>query len=447
MLLFTRRKALDESLSFRFVLPVVLENAFTIFIGLAVSQVVSTISASALAAIGMATSLVAVPTGFLGMIGTGAGIMVARHVGAGEYKEAAEATEQATLLSMVVTTLVMIACLVGAEPLLRLTMPTAEDALFGEAERYFTLMMCSLPFQILSGTFGSICRGLGNSRVPMATALVTNVCQLVFSWIFVNGLGWNEVGAGLACLLCRAAGAAFIFVALLRDHQYFRLRLRNMLVVHGQTWLRMLRVGIPVGMESTFTQLGYMLANSMAISLGTFAGSVNQIVNTFNSFTVFPQAICIYVAMSAVGHLLGAKRYEDARKAGRHIWMIGMIASLALGVPVCLFGEQLCRIYSSDPETIRACARVLWWLIPVNLAGVTVNCFDPQLRAGGDVNYVMVVTLTAVWLIRLPLTYLFCFVLDVGVAGIFMANLVALTYRSVLGGIRVWGTKWMYKKV
>ena len=247
--------------------------------------------------------------------------------------------------------------------------------------------------------------------------------------------------------MCSAAGACFIFITLLRDQRYFRLRLRNMLVVHWRTWLRMLRVGIPVGMESLFTQLGYMLANSMAISLGTFAGSVNQIVNTFNSFTTFPHAICIYVALSAVGHLLGAKRYEDARRAGRNIWYVGLVASLVIGIPVCLFGEQLCHIYSSDPETIRACAKVMWWLIPMNLAGLTVNCFDPQLRAGGDVNYVMMNTLIAVWLIRLPLTYLFCFVWNMGVPGIFIANTIALVCRAIVAGIRVSGKKWMYKKV
>ena len=59
----------------------------------------------------------------------------------------------------------------------------------------------------------------------------------------------------------------------------------------------------------------------------------------------------------------------------------------------------------------------------------------------------MVVTLTAVWLIRLPLTYMLCFVWAVGVAGIFITNTAALTYRAILGGIRVCGTKWMYKKV
>ena len=43
----------DESLSFRFTLPVVAENVLTIFIGLLFSRIISSISASALAAIGM----------------------------------------------------------------------------------------------------------------------------------------------------------------------------------------------------------------------------------------------------------------------------------------------------------------------------------------------------------------------------------------------------------
>ena len=39
----------DESLSFRFTLPVVAENVLTIFIGLLFSRIISSISASALA--------------------------------------------------------------------------------------------------------------------------------------------------------------------------------------------------------------------------------------------------------------------------------------------------------------------------------------------------------------------------------------------------------------
>ena len=83
----------------------------------------------------------------------------------------------------------------------------------------------------------------------------------------------------------------------------------------------------------------------------------------------------------------------------------------------------------------------------MDIAGVSINAIDPQLRAGGDVNFVMIVTLTAVWLIRLPLTWLFCFKLNMGVAGIFAANTISLYYRAVLGFIRHCGKKWYSKKI
>ena len=75
------------------------------------------------------------------------------------------------------------------------------------------------------------------------------------------------------------------------------------------------------------------------------------------------------------------------------------------------------------------------------------DAIDAQLRAGGDVRYVMVVTLTAVWLIRLPLTYLFCFVWDWGVLGIYLANTISLYYRAILGLVRHGGQRWMTRRV
>ena len=59
----------------------------------------------------------------------------------------------------------------------------------------------------------------------------------------------------------------------------------------------------------------------------------------------------------------------------------------------------------------------------------------------------MVVTLTAVWLIRLPLTYLFCFVWDWGVLGIYLANTISLYYRAILGLVRHGGQRWMTRRV
>ena len=57
------------------------------------------------------------------------------------------------------------------------------------------------------------------------------------------------------------------------------------------------------------------------------------------------------------------------------------------------------------------------------------------------------VALITVWGLRLPLTWLLCFKLDMGVLGVFLANTLALTFRTISGMIRFSFGKWMYKKV
>jgi Na+-driven multidrug efflux pump len=68
---------MDENLTARFVVPVVMENVFAVFINMAISGVISTISASALAAISMANSIMSVVSALFSMVTTGSSARLA----------------------------------------------------------------------------------------------------------------------------------------------------------------------------------------------------------------------------------------------------------------------------------------------------------------------------------------------------------------------------------
>lgn len=442
-----RSEVLDESLSLHFMLPVIGENVFTIGIGLLISRIVSTISGSALAAIGLANNVMAVVFALFSMVTTGAAVLVARHIGAGNSKEAAETIEQTTLLTLVTTVTITLACIVSAGGLMQLLMPSADEAMQSEAVRYFRILMISLPFYVLHAVYSAICRSMGDSRTPLLAAAVMNLVQLGAAWLFIRGFRWEEIGAGLAYVVCRAAGTVFLALALLHDHRYFALCIRNVFRPQPVTCGRILRLGVPCGIEGFFLQMGYMLGNTMALALGALQGNVFQILTTLSAFATIPQAICANIALAAAGHLLGAKRYGDVRKAGGSVWWGGIVSQMALTGIVVLFAEPLAGLYSSDAAVVENSAAIMWILLFVNAAGISINAIDPQLRAGGDVRFVMAVTLSAVWLIRLPLTWLFCFHWELGVLGIFLANGISLWVRAGLGLARWFGKKWMYKKV
>jgi len=128
-----------------------------------------------------------------------------------------------------------------------------------------------------------------------------------------------------------------------------------------------------------------------------------------------------------------------------------LIALVAAGAGVSLigiiFGRQICSFYTSDPATLEACLKTLWVILPLNIVANAVNTVEPQLRAGGDSTFVMVVSLIGVWVIRLPLTWLLCFKLDMGVLGLFLGNVATLTFRTTVSMIRFCTNKWMYRKV
>ena len=105
---------LDSSLSVRFVLPVIWENTLTIVVGLLFSRVISGISASALAAIGMSNTVMTVAFAVFSMVTTGASVLVSRHIGAQESREAANTVEQTILLSLVSSSVVTLLCFAAA---------------------------------------------------------------------------------------------------------------------------------------------------------------------------------------------------------------------------------------------------------------------------------------------------------------------------------------------
>lgn len=161
-----RRTPTDSALSMRFILPVIGENLLTITIGLVFSQIISGISSSALAAIGMANTVQNFVFALFSMITTGASVLVARRIGEGRGVEAAGVVEQASFLSVAFSAAVAALCFLFASPILRLLMPGAEDALFGEAVAYFRILMLSLPFYALHSVLSAIFRAAGNGKRP-----------------------------------------------------------------------------------------------------------------------------------------------------------------------------------------------------------------------------------------------------------------------------------------
>lgn len=439
-------KGLRSNTTLAFVLPVMFENIFNTTAGLVFSWLIGGISASALTTIALGNQVINLIVAAATMLVTGSGILCSRLLGSGDRLESSRIVEQTLLLTVVSGTVVTALCLLFAGPLMTLLMPNAEPAVLAEGIAFFRVLILSLPFTLLVNMLSSVLRASGDGRSPMAIALTVCGLQLAFAWLLLRVFHLEIMGAGLCYLLSRLGGTALGLLILLRSHRYV-IHLKNALKADTAAFRRILAVGVPTSIEFIFVQAGYLIGNSMVIGLGTFEAAVYNVANALYTFASIPQAICSSVAITFIGQLIGAKEYARAKRTGWSIWAVGMAASLLLSSLLLILRGQLTPIYSADPAVQQSAAHALWAVFVMCIPAISLNTIDPQLRTGGDVKYVMAVTIFAVWGIRLPLTWLFCYMWDMGASGVFWANTASLFFRTVFNTARFIKGKYLYMRV
>ena len=436
----------DRHATLYFVLPVILESLLSTGTGLVFSWFIGGISGSALTTIALGNQVINLIVAAATMLTTGSGILCARLLGADDPIEASRIAEQTLFLSAVAGVAITLPCLIFAHALMALLMPNAEPAVLAEGIAYFRVLILSLTATLLINSVNSVLRSSGDSRSPMLITLTLCALQLVFSWLFLRVMRMDVMGAGLIFLLCRCCAAALGLFILLRSHRY-HLNLRRALRPDVSAFRRILRVGIPTSIEAIFVQMGYLVANSMLIGLGTFQAAVYNVANTLYSFAARPQGIASAIATAIIGQLIGAKRYDQARRSGWGIWGVGMAASLLLSALLVLFRDSLTPIYSADAAVQHSAAAAMGAVFAMCIPAISLNTLDPQMRTGGDVKYVMYVTIIAVWIIRLPATWLFCYHWHMGAQGVLWANTLSLSFRMVCNMARFVQGKYLYMRV
>lgn len=431
----------------RFVIPVTMENMVTVFIGIVFSTLMGRISSSALAATTSANLIVNLYAAMFSLLTTGSAVLTARLIGARETKDASRTIEQTIFLTVVLSILIALGSMLGSSAIMRIAMPKADTQLYQEAVRYFRILSLSIPGLMLSNVLMSVMRASGNSRAPLATAVAINLSLIFFAYLFIVVFPLDVLGAALAFVFCRIIGGVMSLFIVLRRRNGFWVCTRNILKPHIETIKRIVKIGLPTTFEQTFIQIGYIIANALVVGLGTAQATMYNVANSINSFANIPLAVAAALSTTFVGQLLGAKRQRDAKRFGQKLLFCFIPIVFGLYLAVALFSTQFAAFYSKDHAVISGAKNAVWFLLWYAVPVMCVNIVDPCLRAGGDVKYVMIQTLIGVWAIRLPLTWFFGYVCNMGIIGVYLANILSLACRAAAGLIRYSREKWLYRKV
>jgi Na+-driven multidrug efflux pump len=136
-------------------------------------------------------------------------------------------------------------------------------------------------------------------------------------------------------------------------------------------------------------------------------------------------------ATTLVGQNLGAERPADAESSAYESCRAACLFTGAMGLILFVFPEFLMRIYTSDPEIIRLGAVYLRITAVVQVPTAMGFVFPGALRGAGDTRFVLIMTVFAVWFIRLGVSHLMVDIMNTGVAGAWLAMAADWIFRGI----------------
>lgn len=302
---------------------------------------------------------------------------------------------------------------------------------------YYIVLLISLLFVLLFNAFKQFADGITDTVTPMAILLGGNVVNIFLNWILIYGK-WGMprmglLGAGVATLTARVL-MLLCFVVVFFVAKRYRPYVQGFkeAAVNRKDFAALNKMGMPVGLQMGMETASFSLSTIMVGWLGTAALAAHQVM-----LTVGQLGFMMYYGMAAAVAVRASNfhgqgdmlRVRENVSAG---FKIILVMAAAVSIPLLIVRNSL-GYFFTDSAAVAAMVAQLVIPFVIYQFGDGLQCnYSNALRGISDVKMVMVYAFIAYFLISLPSAYLFGFVFDWGLTGIWMSFPLGLTSAGLL---------------
>lgn len=412
---------------FRLALPVVLAEMGWMTMGMVDTLMVGRISPEAIGAVGLGSSIFMGLSIFAMGLLLGLDTLVSQAFGAGRLDEChrwlVHGVVLAVALSVPITgVLLWIASALdgwGLDPgVLVLTEP------------YVAIVAWSLLPLLLYAAFRRYLQGMGIVR-PVTIALVgANLVNVVVNWILIYGnLGapaLGVAGAAWATVLSRVAMAGFLLGAILYQEREGAAGVFQGVRLQAACFRRLLALGLPAASQLTLEVGAFAAATALAGRLAPASLAAHQIAINYAALSFMVPLGISSAGAVRVGHAVGRRDPAGASRAG---WTALLFAILFMSGAAAVFltmPRLLLTAFTSDPGVLEVGVTLLFVAAVFQLFDGVQVVATGALRGLGETRLPMLWNLAGHWFIGLPLGYTLCFVVGIGVIGLWWGLSIGL---------------------
>ena len=428
--------------------PLLVEQLLEVTVGMADTMMVSRCGEAAISGVSLVDMINNLIIVLFAALATGGAVVASQYIGHREEKNARASAAQILFILSVFSLAVAAVVVVGRHAILRGIFGSIDADVMHYAETYFLLSALSYPFIGLYNAGAALFRAQGNSKISMMSSLVMNVVNIGGNAILIFGFKMGVMGAALASLVSRAVACCAVLFLLQKPGCMLRVTGLSAMKPDGKLIRRILRVGIPAGIENGMFQIGKLCVSSLTSTLGTSAIAANAVANSVSTLANIPGNTMSLATIPVIGQCLGAGEKKQAQRYSVTLLGIAITGLAVTNAALFFLMPEVVTWFNLSAEASAMCTHVVHWF---NLFSIffwaTSFTLPNALRAGGDAKFTMSVSIVSMWLFRVILSYIFVLQFHLGLTGVWFGMFIDWICRSLCFLVRFARGKWMEHKV
>ncbi len=334
----------------KFTLPLMLSSILQLLFNAADIIVVGNFASdNSLAAVGSTTALVNLMTNLFLGLSTGANVLSAHYMGAGDDNRVSKTVHTSITLSTISGLIMTVIGVIFADKLLSLM--DTPDEVIDLSTLYLRIYFCGMIAMMVYNFGSSLLRSKGDTKRPLYYLAFAGVINVVLNMIFVIIFKMDVAGVALATVISQCVSAFLVVRCLMKETDGFKLILKK-LGIDKQITLKILRIGIPAGFQGVVFSLSNVVIQSSINGFGPVVMAANSAAASIEGFVWVSMNAFSQAAISFVSQNIGAGKYSRINKITFTACACAAIAGLVFGNLAYLFGEPLLGIYDPRPEII-----------------------------------------------------------------------------------------------
>lgn len=433
----------ESKLILQFATPMLLGNVFQQLYNVVDSIVIGNfLGKEALAAVGASFPFIFLLISLIIGIASGSTIIIAQYFGAKNIDKVKRTIDTLYIFLFFASIAISIIGISFSGPIFRLI--ELPEEVIPQAIIYMNIYIGGIIFAFGFNGTAAILRGLGDSKTPLYFLIVSTIANIGLDLLFVIVFKWGIAGVAIATVISQAGAFITAILYLNRTHDIVRLSTWR-LGFDREIFRQSIRIGLPSGLQQSFVSIGMLALFRIVNIFGTSAAAAYTIVLRIDSFASLPAMNFAAALATFVGQNIGANKSSRVKKGMQATAAMTAIISLVVSALAIIFRRGLIMLFTKDMEVVAIGEEYLLIVGSFYIFFSTMFVVHGVLRGAGDTLVPMFITLFALWIVRIPLSYYLS--TRIGITGIWWGIPIAWFTGMILAYAYYKTGKWKTKSV